>query len=104
MAVNDRPAGCLVRLIWMALGNAALVLIGLHLVQSAPASVWFDVAYWLVVALIIAARFADIRYYAGTDSLGAPATLDDWRRYSFQLVALAGSGWLIAHALVAFSR
>lgn len=100
MTVKDSPTGCLLRLTWMALGIAALLLIGLHLILSGGPTHWFDLAYWLVAILIVVARFADVRYYGGTDSLGAPSTLVDWRRYSIQLLALAGLGWLFAHALI----
>lgn len=99
----DSPAGCLLRLFWLLLGNAALVLVVLQLLLH-PGG-WFsglDAVYWSVVVLIVAARYADICYYKGTTAEGKPSTLEDWRRYTFIIVLSASAAWLTVHFLGAF--
>jgi hypothetical protein len=54
-----------------------------------------DVVYWTVVILILAARYADIRYFKGTTAEGNPCSIDDWRRHAFILALLAGAAWLV---------
>jgi hypothetical protein len=52
--------------------------------------------------LLLAARYADIRYFKGTTAEGKPSTLEDWRRYAFILVLSASVAWLTVHFLGAF--
>ena len=99
----DSLSGCLLRLFWFFLGNAALVLVAVQLLLQPRG--WFsglDAVYWSVVVLILAARYADIRYYKGTTAEGKPFTLEDWRRYAFILVLSASVAWLTVHFLGAF--
>jgi hypothetical protein len=100
---QDAPSGCLFRLFWMILGNMALLAVAGQLL-TCPRG-WFsglDVAYWSVVALLIAARYADIRYCKGTTGEGKPCTLEDWRRYAVIVVLSTGVVWLALHFLSAF--
>ena len=87
----------------LILGNLALLAVGGQLLFHPRG--WFsalDAVYWLLVALVLAARYADIRYFKGTTAEGKPSTLEDWRRYAFILVLVAGVAWLIVHCLGAF--
>ena len=99
----DSSSGCLLRLFWLLLGNAVLVIVALQiLIRVGGVFSGLDVVYWSVVALILAARYADIRYFKGTTAEGKPSTLEDWRRYAFILVLSAGVALLTVHFLGAF--
>jgi hypothetical protein len=95
----DSPSGCLLRIFWMFLGNAALVLVALMIVRAGRAFSVLDGVYWLVVVLSLAARYTDIHYFKGTNVEGNPSTPDDWRRYAWILLPLAGAAWLAVHLL-----
>ena len=100
---HDSASGCLLRLFWLLLGNALLVIVALQiLVREWGGFSGLDVAYWSVVLLLLAARYADVRYFKGTTAEGKPSTLGDWRRYAFILVLSAGAVWLAVHLLGAF--
>lgn len=101
---NQPPLGCLLRLFWMAIGNAFLLLIGGHLIQSDQHLSGLDAAFWLILLLTVGARFIDIRYCAGTNGFGVPSTLADWRRYAIKMVSLAGIGWLVMHLVIELRR
>jgi hypothetical protein len=88
----------------MAIGNALLMLIGVQILQSDRRFSGLDVAYLLVVLLIVGARLADIRYFAGADQFGKPSTLADGRRYALKVVSLAGFVWLAVHLVIQIVR
>lgn len=99
----DAPSGCLLRLFWLILGNLALIAVAAQLLLHPRGWIsGLDAAYWLFVALILAARYADIRYYKGTTADGKPCKLEDWRRYALLFVLSAGVAWLAVHFLGAF--
>jgi hypothetical protein len=101
---QQSASGCLLRLFWLFLGNGVLGIAAAKLALHPRG--WFaslDAIYWVAVALLVAARYADIRYFRGTTAEGAPATLADWRRYAFILVLSAGVVWLAVHFLGAFT-
>ncbi len=92
------PAGCLLRMVWMAAGNGALylslVMIG---VSRAPLPSHLDVIAALAVVLMIGARRFDITHFQGRTVSDEPATLAHWRRYALSVVAIAALAWLLAH-------
>jgi hypothetical protein len=96
---NSSNLGCLVRLGWMVVGNLALVLclfgISQHSWQIINST---DVIYGITVVALIALRYVDVRYCAGTKSTGEPATLADWRAYSQRVLLLAAAAWCAARA------
>ena len=97
---RDASSGCLLRLIWLVVGNMALMLVGVQLFLHPRG--WFsvlDAAYWSIVVLILAARYADMRYCNGTTADGKPCTPAIWRRHTVVLVLLACVVWLAAHSL-----
>ena len=92
------PLGCLPRIFWMMLGNLGLLIVALKVYLSAGWSM-ADVAYWLIVAMLIGARYVDIARFKGQTIDGGPATMAHLRRYVV-LVLLAGSAmWVLARAL-----
>ena len=101
MAANNQSVGCLLRLFWIAAGYLALLLIAPQIAKSARFLSGFDLAYWLVVLLIVGARYADARYFAGVDGFGEPTTNSDLRRHTIKVVLLAGLIWLALHVFAA---
>lgn len=97
--------GCLVRLYWMAFGNALFLflLLGIFDKRAAFGS-WLDAFYWLAVAAIILVRYADVRFFHGLTGEGKPATMRDWRRYSLIIAGVAGAAWLLCHLILHLRR
>ncbi|MBK7825607.1 hypothetical protein [Nannocystis sp.] len=92
------PAGCLLRLFWMLVGNGLLYL-SLVLIASrhAPLPSYLDVIAGAAVLAMIGARRVDIVRFGGRTVQDEPASLADWRRFSLLLVVVAAVSWLIAH-------
>ena len=87
---DQNPAGCLVRLFWMLAGNLALLVLVFVIYQSAGWTI-ADVVFWLVIGLMIGARYMDIARFGGTTMNDEPATMAHFRRYAL-LVLLGGAG------------
>jgi hypothetical protein len=95
----DNNFGCLLRIYWMMLGNALVAIAAYKIVQSADELSLVDLFYWVFVASLVMARYVDIRFLSGRTSEGQPATTTDWRRYSFRVLAISATVWLVAHGL-----
>ena len=96
-ASADKPTGCLMRLMWMAVGNLAIILCLVAIFHERASRIGgIDLLYGLAVLGTIAARYVDIVRFGGTTGDGAPATLADWRRHAVSLGAAAALAWLAA--------
>jgi len=98
---TESGAGCLLRFAWMVGGNALLagLLVVIVQQQSAILSV-VSIAVWIVVGLVVLARYLDVTRYGGSLGDGCtPATLRDVRRFGVSMVAIVGAMWAAAHAL-----
>jgi hypothetical protein len=91
-------AGCLPRLFWMALGNVALVGAALAIYKSTGWSI-ADLAFLLIVGLLIGARYIDIVRYQGKTADGEPATRAHLKRYVLWLLVTAIALWAVTRAL-----
>jgi hypothetical protein len=92
------PLGCLPRILWMMMGPLGLLLAELKVYVSAGWTV-ADVVVWLLIGLLIGARYIDIVRFKGTTTDGAPATMAHFKSYVL-LVLLAGTAmWAVARAL-----
>jgi len=78
-------------------GNAALLLTAVGIGQRRHPVGVMTALYWGVVALILAARYVDIRHCHGQTARGTPATLKDWRSHALLLVVLAAVLWLMVY-------
>ena len=101
---EERPAetsllGCLIPTFWMLIGNGILALCTLAIAAGEATFGVADVFYWITVGCLLAARYADIRYFAGKTSEGKPATMAHYRRYSIILCAVAGVVWVVVHLI-----
>ncbi len=96
----DPPAGCLLRLFWMMIGNVILLLCAYGIIQHRSSVLsTADAFYWAIVGSLLAARYVDIRHLCGTTAEGDPATMAHWRRYATVLGVVSTSLWLGAHAI-----
>lgn len=94
----DNPAGCLVRIFWMAIGGLALMFLAAAIFRRGAFSI-LDVVYWLVVAATAGARFIDVTRFQGRTASGEPATVAHVRRYALVLFVVAVAAWVGAHGL-----
>ncbi len=95
---QEEPMGCLpslLRLTWMALGNAALFLCA-SLIAKGTAPVVMDIMYFAVAIGLIVIRYIDITRFKGQTSEGKPATLAHWRRYALLTAVISAGVWVLA--------
>jgi hypothetical protein len=87
---------------WMLFGNAALaIVIALMVLRRNELPSLLDAAFVAVIASLVVARLADIRYCEGATAEGTRATMEDFRRYAWRLVAGSAAGWGVANSLAA---
>jgi|GEM_PF-625860 len=100
-------SGCLstiARVIWIMVGNFALLILMVLVAQKRAFSI-LDIVFWLVVAVLLFIRYADIKWLKGLGPDAQPATMKDWGRYARLLSVLAGGGWAVVHiAILLFVR
>jgi uncharacterized membrane protein len=105
---DDRPEehpaetsllGCLIPTFWMLIGNGILALSALAIAAGETLFGVADVFYWATVGCLLAARYADIRYFAGKTSEGKSATMAHYRRYSIILCVVSGVVWIVVHLI-----
>ena len=96
----DPPAGCLLRIFWMMIGNVILLSCAYGIAQhhSSMFSI-ADAFYLAAVGALLAARFVDIRDFRGTTAEGDPATMAHWRRYATVLGVVSTGLWIAVHAI-----
>jgi hypothetical protein len=82
----------------MGIGNLALLLIGLLILERNAFSV-LDAIYWLVVIAVLMARLMDIRRFGGRTIDNEPASMHHFRRYVLKLPLVAAGFWAFAHIL-----
>jgi hypothetical protein len=96
----DSLSGCFVRLLWMLLGNAALALLAIFIFNSSQEGILLkNIAFFIIVAVIILARYLDIKYMHGQTAGGIPATSVHFKRYAFIAVPVYVVGLVLAHLL-----
>jgi len=68
--------GCLVRLLWLLVGPAILVLSATVIAQHRGTFLsWADAVFGGTVLLLIAIRHLDLRHFGGLTGTGEPATV-----------------------------
>ena len=96
--------GCLVRLGWMFLGTATVVLSALVISQYHGFLSAADAVFWAAIAGCIALRYIDIRWMNGQTATAEPATMRHWRRYVLLIVGVGLVVWGAAHGIAYLSR
>jgi hypothetical protein len=100
---RTEPTGCLpglVRLVWMAVGNFALLFCAMFIARG-TAPVVMDIAFWAVAVGVIVVRYIDITRFHGETSEATPATLADWRQYSVRVAVASAVLWVFARFVAA---
>ena len=99
-------AGCLLRLFWLLIGNAAIYLaLATIAATKPPLPSSLDFVVGITLLLMIAARWLDITRNAGRTVSGEPATLRHWRLHAAMLVGLTLTAWALAHFIAgSFSK
>jgi hypothetical protein len=99
-SATPAPAGCLLRLFWMLIGNAIVyALLAMIAMNRVPFPSPFDAVVWVTVVLILVARRIEITRWAGQTASGEPATLAHWRRFAVIVVLVTAAASLLAHAI-----
>lgn len=97
---QGNPAGCLLRLFWMAAGNALLGACFFGIAFRPPWQFsWFDAAFWGLVLLLLSVRYVDLTRMGGLTGDGDPPESGTFRRYVLVLVAVATVSWLVAQSI-----
>lgn len=97
---NTSLFGAALRLTWMILGYAAMGILAMIIaVDSQGTFTWRDIAIACVAILIIVARYVDITRYHGQTAEGAPATMDNFKRYAVKVALGTPAAWGAAHFL-----
>jgi hypothetical protein len=103
---NDAPqsnqlGGCLIRLLWMVVGNLVLVLaaVNIHHHGGGFQLTAADAVFWCAALLLPAIRYIDIRSFSGRTADNQPATMAHWARYSIVLLAISLAVWGAAHLI-----
>ncbi len=97
---HSSVVAALLRLFWMLLGYAVIVLLSLIIVVDSEGGFsWRDIAVGAVGLAIIAARYVDIARYRGDTAEGTPATMEHFRRYATRVAVGTPAVWGVAHLL-----
>jgi hypothetical protein len=90
----------LARISWMIIGPMALVIVCLGIANSSTG--WLtpaDAAYFAILGLMIACRWAEQRSGQATTATGEPATWFNFNRYVAALVPLAVVVWIVVNVI-----
>ena len=96
---STESLGCfagLVRITWLFLGNFIPFFLALFIALESGFSA-YDVAFWASIAGLSLVRYIDITRLHGLTADAQPATLRDWRRYTFFLLLISAGVWGVAH-------
>ncbi len=112
MSTNTQPAAekpsegitsisvILARIMWTLLGPAGMGLAALIIVNRGNG--WLtplDAFYGVVVSLMLAGRYVELRSGQGITVTGEPATIRHFKRYAVVLVLTAALVWALANLI-----
>jgi hypothetical protein len=84
-------------------GNFGLLALAILIIQKRILPYHLtDLLFWLIVILLVIARYVDIAYFEGGTSYGEKATMKHWRRYVVGLVLISLTAWAGAHGIAYF--
>jgi hypothetical protein len=88
------------RLFWFVFGPIALAILAYAIISSGTGwTTWQDAAFLAVIALMLLARWYELRSGEGQDEFGNPATLADLPRYARWLIPIAAAVWVATNVL-----
>ena len=102
--VSTSLSGCLLRIIWMVLGNIGLLVCAYLIANRAGGFFAFsarDIVYGTIIVGLIVSRYIDVRHVGGATVFGTPASMATFRRYLVILFVVALCLWVAAHGVAA---
>ena len=94
----QNPLGCFPKIFWMMMGPLGLVLAALSVFRSAGWTI-ADAVAWLLIGLLIGARYIDVVRFKGQTINDQPATMAHFRRYALLVLSAGTALWAVARAL-----
>lgn len=92
--------GCVVWLGWMAVGNLVLLPLLIFIMREGRWTLGGkDLAFWLVVAAVLALRYIDLTRFGGRQVDGSPATPGLFKVYTLRFVGTWLVLWALAHSV-----
>jgi len=92
-------SGCLIRLTWLLLGNVALLVFAILILEHKGSFLSLnDLGFWATVGLLIPIRYVDVVCLHGLTASGEPATTSHLRKYVLVLLSGSAAAWALAHA------
>ncbi len=96
---SQSALGGLARLIWMTVGNIALVVLALGIAMGPPWSfTWRDWAFLAAAGGMLLVRYVDITRLGGRTAEGDPATTRDFRSWAAGVLVACAVAWGLAHS------
>ena len=86
----------LIRLHWIFGGNVILFFLVIFIIDKhLKFPSWHDLAYWVTVITLLAARYIDIHYMQGETAEGKPASMSDFRTYTLITLIASSLAWAL---------
>lgn len=101
---QDSLLGLFTRIFWTLIGNVVLFFLAIEIYRTKSLISGFDIAFWILVLLLIIVRYIDIKYLKGINAEGLPATMGDWRKYVKYLLIITAGVWVLGHGLSLIKR
>jgi len=98
----ETPAlgGCLLRVFWLLVGNAILLLVAVMLLLESPWTIGLkDGLFWATAVAVVAARWVDVTHYGGRTAEGGEATLGHVGKHALTIGAGAAAIWVVAQSV-----
>ena len=92
-----RGLGTILRTFWTLISNVTLGILAIGISHRHSGINSLDLFYLIVVVLLIAVRYCDIKYCTGSSN--KDAAMADWRKFVLLLLLITGGMWLAAHGL-----
>ncbi len=100
---SQNSLGCLIRTLWMIIGNLILAVLFLVLVKKGKEFTAIDIVYWAIVGILIWLRYVDIHHFEGHTSNGtSKADRNHWLSYCAILISVSLSLWALAHGIAKY--
>ncbi|GEM_PF-3589193 len=91
-------SGVILRIYWIAIAHgAALILTAKMVLSSLQRSAILNLVFGLILISLIISRYIDIRYCSGETADFRKATVNDWRSWSFKVVTVYVTGFVLLH-------
>lgn len=88
------------RLLWVMLGPIVLLLVTMGIVSGGAGwTTGLDLIFAVVVCLMIAGRWVELKSGEGAKLTGEAETTDDFRKYAFITLPTTGILWIAANVL-----